>query len=124
VLPYKNTVWAREYLEGGGNDAGLQNVLGGNRTVVCFGLPAYVRDEDGVIRHYEPVVELPGKSPEYSFAARMVAGCGVTPPTAEPGKGEAKLINFLGDPKAFGHLSAGPPAICSSYIRPLGGSNP
>jgi CHASE2 domain-containing sensor protein len=103
---YKNTVWAREYLEGDGKDAGLQNVLGGDRPDVCFGLPAYVPDEDGVIRHYEPVVDLPHEPPEFSFAARIVAGCGAKPPAADSSTGEAKLINFLGDPKAFGHLSA------------------
>lgn len=102
----KPIVWAREYLEGDAQDAGLQKVLGGDGEHVCFGLPAYVPDEDGVIRHYEPVVELPGRR-EFSFASRMVAGCDAKPPAAEGSKGEDKLINFLGDPKAFGHLSAG-----------------
>ena len=117
VTQGKPVIWAREYLEDDSptgkndehkaeNNSHMGKVLGVDGDAVCSGLPAYLPDEDGVIRHYEPMVAMPGDAPKFSFAARMVAGCGPKKPEGR-GAGEGKLINFLGDPKAFGHLSAG-----------------
>jgi CHASE2 domain-containing sensor protein len=97
-------VWAREYSE---ENSKMENVLGSNDPGVCFGLPAYTPDEDGVIRHYQPVVTLPGGGKEFSFAARLLATCEAKPTESEGGGEEGKLINYLGGSNAFGHLSAG-----------------
>lgn len=87
-------VWAREASDDGKS---LEKVLGGDGAGVCFGLPAFVPDEDGVIRRY------PSQS---SFAQHLVAACRDQESPAESKGDEGKLINFRGDLGAFDHLSS------------------
>ena len=99
-------VWAREFSEDP-LPTGLANVLGGSGEGVCFGLPALMPDEDGVIRRYEPLIQSKGGQEEAGFARRTVVGCG--DPVAhekELAREEARLINFIGDRLAFEHLSS------------------
>ena len=97
-------VWARDYSE---ENSKMEDVLGRDDPGICFGLPAYTPDEDGVIRHYQPLVTLPNGETEFSFATRLLAGCEAKPIKTEGEGEEGKLINYLGGSNAFGHLSAG-----------------
>jgi CHASE2 domain-containing sensor protein len=88
-------VWAREASDDGST---LQKVLGGDGAGICFGLPAFVPDEDGVIRRYPA---------EGAFAQQVASGCREPSAKAAPPSGEeGKLINFRGDSRAFDHLSS------------------
>jgi CHASE2 domain-containing sensor protein len=98
-------VWAREYSEDA-EDGKLERVLGGAGEGVCYGLPSYTPDEDGVIRRYEPVLHTRNGRAEVSFARRIAGNCEEPKtPEGEAG-GEEKLINFIGDRRAFDHLSS------------------
>lgn len=104
ALKDKRIVWAREASE---EQTELYPVLGGNGEGVCYGLPAYVPDDDFVIRRYDPVLRDKSGHAFPSIAEKLARGCEEAHP-AEPeaAEEEAKLINFLGGRMSFDHLSA------------------
>lgn len=94
-------VWAREAEESGGG-LRLEKVLGGDGHGVCFGLPSYVPDDDGVIRAYNSEFEgIP------SFGKSAAGGCRSEHEAGVHPHEHAKTINFLGNRLSFDHLPAG-----------------
>lgn len=118
-------VWARAAVEAGapGGEAHasqdlphlqLNNALGGAEDI-CYGAPAYLPDEDDVVRQYRQYI--PGGSGEFfpSLALNLAEvyrhGAGACRKTTRQlpssDAAESKLINYRGAASAFSHLSVG-----------------
>ena len=107
----KPIVWAREALGEGGSLA-MGKVLGGTEEV-CYGVPAYFPDEDGIVREYKEFIE--GAEHRYypSVALNLVevaqggpqACRGALPNLDRNQSAELEKVNFRGPKPAFDHLS-------------------
>jgi CHASE2 domain len=105
-------VWARELLTRGGRTE-LGGMPGKAAQTDCYGVPAYVPDEDSVIRAYSPwAIGSEGLYPTVPVnlvAAFQNQPCAVEQPFkgGKPPDAPLKLINYAGDARAFNRLSAG-----------------
>ena len=107
----KPIVWAREAL-GEAGSLTMAKVLGGTEKV-CFGVPAYFPDEDGIVREYREFIQ--GASRQYypSLAFNLVevsqrgpqACRGALLNLDQTQSAEAAKVNFRGPKNAFDHLS-------------------
>jgi CHASE2 domain-containing sensor protein len=107
----KPMVWAREAL-GAGASLTLGKVLGGTEEV-CYGVPAYFPDEDGIVREYKEFIQ--GAGPTYypSLAFNLVEvsqrgpqACRGALPNLDPSQSpELEKVNYRGPKNAFDHLS-------------------
>jgi CHASE2 domain-containing sensor protein len=107
-------VWAREAL-GEAGSLTMGKVLGVGREDVCYGVPAYFPDEDGIVREYKEFIE--GADHQYypSLAFNLVevsqrgrdACQGVLPKLSPNQSAEPAKVNFRGPRNAFDHLSIG-----------------
>jgi len=104
-------VWAREALPEAGSLT-MSKVLGGMEDV-CYGVPAYFPDDDGIVREYKEFIE--GKDSRYypSLAFNLVAvsqrgkeACqGVSTKLNPNESARPARVNFRGPKNAFDHLS-------------------
>jgi CHASE2 domain-containing sensor protein len=104
-------VWAREAL-GEAGSLTMGNVLGGSEDI-CYGVPAYFPDEDGIVREYKEFIQ--GKDGKYypslafnlvEVAARGREGCQGASPTLERNQSDKPArVNFRGPKNVFDHLS-------------------
>jgi CHASE2 domain-containing sensor protein len=104
-------VWAREAL-GEAGSLTMGKVLGGAEEV-CYGVPAYFPDEDGIVREYKEFIE--GADHKYypSLAFNLVevsqrgpqACRGALPNPDRSQSAELEKVNFRGPRNAFDHLS-------------------
>ena len=109
----KPVIWAREAL-GEAGSLTIGKVLGGAEEV-CYGVPAYFPDGDGIVREYKEFIE--GADHEYypSMAFNLVAvsrqgpqACRRALPNLDQGQSsELEKVNFRGPKNAFDHLSVG-----------------
>ncbi|MGA3017806.1 MAG: CHASE2 domain-containing protein [Bryobacteraceae bacterium] len=109
----KPIVWAREVL-GEAGSLTMGKVLGGTEEV-CYGVPAYFPDEDGIVREYKEFIQ--GADHKYypSVAFNLVevsqrgpqACRGALPNLDRNQSSELEKINFRGPKHAFDHLSIG-----------------
>ena len=107
----KRIVWAREAL-GEAGSLTMARVLGGTESV-CFGVPAYFPDEDGIVREYKEFIQ--GADHQYypSVAFNLVevsqrgpqACRGALANLDRNQSAEAAKVNFRGPKNAFDHLS-------------------
>ena len=117
-------VWARAAVQvpAGEKEAGadegvsrlrLETALGGAEDI-CYGVPAYIPDEDGVVREYRPYLQSGGNEFFPSLALNLADvyshGYGAcrksTRQPVSKDLTESKLINYRGGTSAFPHLSA------------------
>ena len=109
----KAIVWAREAL-GEAGSLTMGKVLGGTEKV-CFGVPAYFPDEDGIVREYKQFIQGADRQYYPSLAFNLVevsqrgaqACRGVLPNLDRNQSAEAEKVNFRGPKNAFDHLSIG-----------------
>jgi CHASE2 domain-containing sensor protein len=107
----KPIVWAREAV-GEAQSLSMGKVLGGAENV-CFGVPAYFPDEDGIVREYKEFIH--GADHRYypSLAFNLVevslhgapACRGALPGLERNQSAAAQKVNFRGPRNAFDHLS-------------------
>ena len=124
----KPMVWAREAL----GEGIMGKVLGGTEEV-CFGVPAYFPDEDGIVREYKEFIE--GADHRYypSVAFNLVevsqrgpqACRGALPNPDRSQSSKLEKVNFRGPKNAFDHLSIGAlmtlKNLPASAVHPLHG---
>ena len=92
----------------------MARVLGGTESV-CFGVPAYFPDEDGIVREYKEFIQGADRQYYPSLASNLVevsqrgpqACRGALPNLDRNQSAEAAKVNFRGPKSAFDHLSIG-----------------
>ena|ERR1017187_170233 len=109
----KPIVWAREAL-GETGSLTMAKVLGGTEEV-CYGVPAYFPDQDGIVREYKEFIQGADRRyyPSLEFnlvevSQRGPQACrGALPNLDRSQSAEAAKVNFRGPKYAFDHLSIG-----------------
>src|ERR1017187_3421960 len=107
----KRIVWAREAL-GKTGSLTMAKVLGGTEKV-CFGVPAYFPDDDGIVREYKEFIQGADRQYYPSLAFNLVevsrrgpqACRGALPNLDQSQSAESAKVNFRGPKSAFDHLS-------------------
>jgi len=127
----KRIVWAREALGEPGN-LSMGKVLGGTESA-CYGVPAYLPDQDGIVREYKEFIQGADRQYYPSVAFNLVEvsqrgpqACRMALPTLPRNRSaEAAKVNFRGPRNAFDHLSIGtlptPKDLLAGAPRPLHG---
>jgi len=109
----KPIVWAREAL-GEAGSVTMGKALGGAKDV-CYGVPAYFPDEDGVVREYKQFIEGADRQYYPSLAFNLVevsqrgaGACQGSLPNLNPHQSaKTEKVNFRGPKNVFDHLSSG-----------------